>query len=128
MGANPIFELTRKLRRALKSGGRLHLDPAEVLVLLDEDIFEAISRLEAEELRKSCVPVIAAGTSSAVSGSTKGRTPDIGLSAGSTPEVEAALAPAARQRVLTAVNRITPRKLQSVPSPRTTLSSQPHAS
>jgi hypothetical protein len=113
MSSRPIFELTRKLRRALKSGGRLHLDPQEVLVLLDEDIFEAISRREAEELRKSCVPVIAAGTNSAVSGSTKGPTPDTGSSAGSTTEASA-LARGARARLLQAVEEISPRKLQSM--------------
>ncbi len=104
---HPVFELTRKLRRALKSGQRLHLDPAEVRVLLDEDIFGAISRLEAEELRKSCQPV-ASVISSADTGSTSDPTPASGASAGSSPVPVAALSRVERARGLAAAAGMIP--------------------
>lgn len=47
-------ELMRRLRRAARSGGRLHLEPAHVRALLDPRAYGTLSALEAEELNSLC--------------------------------------------------------------------------
>ena len=46
--------LARKLRSSVRTGRRLHLDAPEIAVLLMDEIYSVICRLEAEEMRIAC--------------------------------------------------------------------------
>jgi hypothetical protein len=83
--SHPIFELTKRLRSAAKTGRRLHLEPEHVELLLAEDIYSIITSIEAKEMRSACRAATANdnATSSATSGCGSGPTVEPGASAGS---------------------------------------------
>lgn len=49
---HPVFGLVDRLRSAIRTGRRLHLDPEHAKVLMDEEVYLALSRLEALEMRR----------------------------------------------------------------------------
>jgi hypothetical protein len=81
----PAVELAEKLRCAARCGGMLRLPPSLVSILMSDPIYEPISALEAEEIRRKCRAVTANdnATSSVTSGSGSGPTAGRGASAGS---------------------------------------------
>ena len=81
----PAVALAEKLRCAARRGGTLRLDATLVAILMSEPIYESISALEAEEIRRTCRAATANdnATSSATSGSGRGPTAEPGASAGS---------------------------------------------
>lgn len=81
----PAVELAEKLRCAAHRGGMLRLPPSLVSILMSDPIYEPISALEAEEIRRKCRAVTANdnATSSESSGSGSGPTAEPGASAGS---------------------------------------------
>jgi hypothetical protein len=99
----PIVSLAKKLRRSINNGTKLHLECEEAAVLLHDELYPAISRLEAEEMKKLC----ARGADndnklgSIISGNAP--EPEPGPSAGSKPELTDAVARAARARALSEV-------------------------
>ena len=50
--AHPVFGLVDRLRSAIRTGRRLHLDPEHAKVLMDDEVYLALSRLEAREMRR----------------------------------------------------------------------------
>ena len=52
--SHPVFGLVDRLRSSLRTGRRLHLDPEHAQVLMSEEIYAAIAKLEAEEIRRIC--------------------------------------------------------------------------
>jgi hypothetical protein len=50
--ASPVLGLVDRLRSAIRSGRRVHLEPEQAMVLMEEPVYLALSRLEARELRK----------------------------------------------------------------------------
>lgn len=82
----PAVELAEKLRSTARRGSMLRLPPSLVAVLMNERIYEQISALEAEEIRRICNAETANdnGTSSVTSGSGSGQTVELGASAGAT--------------------------------------------
>jgi hypothetical protein len=82
--SHPIFELTKRLRSAAKTGRRLHLEPEHVELLLAEDIYSIITSIEAKEMRSACRAATANdnATSSVTSGCGSGPTAKPGASAG----------------------------------------------
>ena len=83
--SHPIFELTKRLRSAAKTGRRLHLEPEHVELLLGEQIYSVITSIEAKEMRSACLAATTNdnATSSVTSGCGSGLTAEPGTSAGS---------------------------------------------
>ena len=81
----PAAELADKLRTTALRGSMLRLPPPLVAVLMNERIYEQISALEAEEIRRTCQAATANdnATSSVTSGSGSGPTVELGASAAS---------------------------------------------
>lgn len=82
----PALELAEKLRSTARRGSMLRLPPPLVAVLMNERIYEQISALEAEEIRRTCRAATANdnATSSVSSGCGSGQTAEPGASAGAT--------------------------------------------
>jgi hypothetical protein len=81
----PAVELAEKLRSTARRGSMLRLTPPLVAVLMNERIYEQISALEAEEIRRTCRAATANdnATSSVTSGCGSGPTAELGTSVGS---------------------------------------------
>jgi hypothetical protein len=104
---HPVFELLDKLRSSLRTGRKLHLDTASARVLLNPEIYETITRLEAEEMRKACARATANDNNLGSSGCGIGTARAHGSSAGLKSEVTAEVTSrGARQRLLGEVNLI----------------------
>lgn len=84
--SHPIFELTKRLRSAAKTGRRLHLEPEHVELLLREEIYSVMTAIEAKEMRAACRAATANdnATSLVTSGCGSGQTAEPGASAGAT--------------------------------------------
>lgn len=80
---HPVFPLVEKLRSAVRTGRKLHLSLEEVRVLLRDEIYQPIARLEAEEMRKACDALHTNDNNSETSGSGSALTPAPGVFAGS---------------------------------------------
>ena len=104
-----VASLAHKLRSAVRTGRRLHLDPGEIAVLLHDDIYSVISRLEADTMRKQCQFATANDNSLGIIGSGGDLAPEPGPSAGSKTDLEA-LSRGARARALSEVKLATLRK------------------
>lgn len=104
-----VAVLAHKLRSAAKTGRRLHLDPGQVAVLLHEDIYSVISRLEADAMRKQCA--LATANDNKFGPIISGNAPELepGTSAGSNAHVTDELSRGARQRALAEVKLATRR-------------------
>jgi hypothetical protein len=81
--AHPVFGLVDRLRSALRTGKRLRLEPEHAKVLMSEEIYIAISRLEAQEMRRLCEGQSNSDNRSATFGSGSGPSFTPGRSAGS---------------------------------------------
>jgi hypothetical protein len=81
--AHPVFGLVDRLRSALRTGKRLRLEPEQAKVLMSEEIYIAISRLEAQEMRRLCEGQTSSDNRSVTSGSGSGPSSTPGRSAGS---------------------------------------------
>ena len=81
-----MCELVDRLRSAARTGRRLHLEPVHVQLLLQPEIYNIITAMEAKEIRKACHDATANDndTKSATSGCGNGRTQAHGQYAGST--------------------------------------------
>src|SRR6266542_4720771 len=81
--ARPALTLLKKMRSSVRTGRKLHLTTEEIAILLRPEIYEAISRLEAEEMRRACaLNAENDNTGWAASGSGNAPTPELGASAG----------------------------------------------
>lgn len=102
--------LAHKLRSAAKTGRRLHLDPAQVGVLLHEEIYSVICRLEADAMRKQCA--LATANDNILGPIISGNAPELerGTSAGSNPHLTDALSRGARARALSEAKMVSRRK------------------
>lgn len=78
-----MFGLVDRLRSSLRTGRRLHLDPEHAQVLMSEEIYAAITKLEAEEIRRICQAGSANDIRSVTSGCGSGQGSAPGQSAGS---------------------------------------------
>jgi hypothetical protein len=107
----PIVSLARKLRRAINNSTKLHLECEEVAVLLHDEIFPAISRLEAEEMKKKCARAADNDNRLGIIGSGSDRTAARGASAGSNAAERDAMSRGARLRLSEALSELNhPRK------------------
>lgn len=99
-GTHPVFSLLKKLRSSVRTGRKLHLSTEEIAILLRPEIYEAISRLEAEEMRIACaLSAENDNTSWAAFGSGSALTPEPGASAGSNGVDKGAIQRGARLRL-----------------------------
>lgn len=80
---HPVFGLVDRLRSAIRTGRRLHLDPEQAKVLMEDDVYLALSRLEAREMRRLSTPESSSASGSAISGSGSDQRSSPGISAGS---------------------------------------------
>ena len=55
---SPVIELAKRLRRAARNGGRLHLEPCQVAILMGDNIYGVICALEAKEIRSACAATV----------------------------------------------------------------------
>jgi hypothetical protein len=80
---HPVLGLLDRLRSAVRTGRRLHLEPQHARVLLSEEIYAAITKLEAEEIRQACEAEGANDSRLVTSGCGSDRVSAPGRSAGS---------------------------------------------
>lgn len=109
--AQPVFTLLKKLRSSVRTGRKLHLDREEIAILLRPEIYDAISRLEAEEMRRVCALDADNDNSLGIIGSGSDLAPKRGQSAGLKTDLEA-LSRGARARALSEVKLTTRRRKQ----------------
>lgn len=81
--AHPVFGLVDRLRSAIRTGRRLRLEPEQVQVLMDEQVYLALSRLEAREMRRLSGAGARTASRSAITGFGNGQECSPGRSAGS---------------------------------------------
>lgn len=101
----------KKFRSAVRTGRKLHLNTEEIAILLRPEIYETISRLEADEMRKACaLSADNDNISWAASGYGSGPTPEPGASAGSSVAATDAMSRGARQRLSEAMLEVRHRR------------------
>lgn len=81
--AHPVFGLVDRLRSAIRTGRRLRLEPEQAEILMNDEIYLAISRLEAREMRRLARAETSSDTRSATSGCGSAAGSSLGRSAGS---------------------------------------------
>jgi hypothetical protein len=109
--AAPIVSFAKKLRRSINNGTKLHLDCEEVAVLLHDEIYPAISRLEAEEIKKRCAREADNDNRLGIIGCGSDPTVAPGASAGSSAGEMDAMSRGARLRLFEAMSELKrPRK------------------
>lgn len=116
---HPVFGLVDRLRSAIRTGRRLHLDPEHVKVLMEDDVYLALSRLEAREMRRLSVADITSDKSLATSGSGSGQKFSLGTSAGSSAVPMDVVSRGASQLLRKEAALIVRRQKRSTPSLRT---------
>ena len=111
---NPVFGLIDRIRSAGRTGRRLHLDPAHVNVLMEEDVYLVLTRLEAREMQK----LSGRGNDSSSVTSGFGSVPNASprMSVGSNAIPPDAASRGASQFLRAEVARTLRRKKQSMPS------------
>lgn len=112
--SHPAIELANRLRSAVKTGRRLHLDPCHVAVLMGTPIYEVISAFEAQEIRKSCADAATNDNRLGPFGSGNAQTMEHGASAGSNIVPLEAASRGARSRLSEAVLELHLRNKQSM--------------
>jgi hypothetical protein len=110
---NPVFGLVDRIGSAGRTGRRLHLEPEHVKVLMEEDVYLALSRLEAREMQRLSAT---SASSSANSGCGNAPSASPGTSAGSNAIPPDAVSRGASQFLRAEVERTLRRKRQSMPS------------
>jgi hypothetical protein len=106
-----VFTLLKKLRSSVRTGRKLHLDGEEIAILLRPEIYEAISRLEAEEMRRTCaLNADNDNTSWGASGCGSVSTPGPGAFAGSSAVAADAIQRGARLRLSEAMSEVRHRR------------------
>jgi hypothetical protein len=80
--ASPVLELVDRLRSAIKTGRKVHLELEQAMVLMEEPVYLALSRLEARELRRLSAAEVDSGNRSVSSGFGSGPSFSPGRSAG----------------------------------------------
>lgn len=113
---HPIFGLVDRLRSAVRTGRRLHLDPEHAQVLMDDQVYLALSRLEAREMRRLLEAAAGAATSLVNSGSGKDPVSSPGTSAGSSAICTDAVSRGASQLLRQEVDLTLRRKRRSMHS------------
>jgi hypothetical protein len=112
---HPVFGLVDRLRSAVRTGRRLHLDPEHVQVLMDDQVYLALSKLEAREMRR-LLEAAGTATSLASSGSGSGPGSSPGTSAGSSAICTDAVSRGASQLLRQEVDLTLRRKRRSMHS------------
>jgi hypothetical protein len=102
----PVLSLAKKLRRSINNGTKLHLEFEEAAVLLHDEVFPAISRLEAEEMKKKCARDADNDNSLGVIGSGSAPTAARGASVGSSAAEMDAMSRGARLRLSEAMSEL----------------------
>jgi hypothetical protein len=105
--AQPVLTLLKKLRSSVRTGRKLHLDREEITILLRPEIYESISRLEAEEMRRACVLNADNDNKLGTIGSGSAPTVGHGASAGSNAADMGAMSRGARLRLCEAMSGLT---------------------
>lgn len=80
--SHPVLSLVDRLRSAIRTGRRLHLEPEHAELLMTDEIYLALSKLEALEMRRLCAEQTS-DSGSATSGFGSGRSSSPGQSVGS---------------------------------------------
>ena len=105
--AQSVLTLLKKLRSSVRTGRKLHLDTEEIAIILRPEIYEAICKLEAEEMRKACaLSSDNDNTSWAASGCGNVPTPERGASAGSSVAATDVMSRGARLRLSEALSEL----------------------
>jgi hypothetical protein len=102
----PVLSLAKKLRRSINNRTKLHLEFEEVTVLLHDEVFPAISRLEAEEMKKKCAVAPDNDNRLGIIGCGSDPTAARGASAGSNAAEKDAMSRGARLRLCEALSEL----------------------
>lgn len=103
---HPVFSMTVKIKKAAHSGKSIKLTVAEVEILMRDEIYLAITRLEAEEMRKACASDADNDNSSVASGYGSATTPELGASVGLSEDETDAMSRGARLRLSEAISEV----------------------
>lgn len=112
--AHPVIELAKRLRRAARNHGRLHLEPCHVAILMSADIYGVICAREAEEFRRACADAAVNDNSVGIIGFGSAQTTEPGASAGSDTATMELVSRGARLRLFEAMSEAQLRKKQSM--------------
>lgn len=104
---HPVHSVTEKIKKAARTGKSIRFTITEVEVLLREEIYQPIARLEAEEMRKACAREGENDNSLGIIGSGSARTPAPGASAGLSADAMDVMSLGARQRLSEAMLELT---------------------
>lgn len=103
---HPVHSVTEKIKKAARTGKSIRFTIAEVEVLLRDEIYQPIARLEAEEMRKACAREGDNDNSLGIIGSGSGPTAGPGASAGSNAAEMEAMSRGARLRLSEAISEL----------------------
>jgi hypothetical protein len=110
--AEPILSLLKKLRSSARTNRRLHFDPEEREILLEDEIYQLLCQREAKVMRKLCALDADNDNSLGIIGSGSGRTTEPGASAGSSAAETEVVSRGARLRLSEARSELLLRKKQ----------------
>ena len=109
---HPVFSMTGKIKKAAQTGKPVRFTTAEVEILLRDEIYLAITRLEAEVMRNECARDPDNDNSLGIIGSGNAPTAAPGASAGSSAGATDVMSLGARQRLSEAMSEVALRKKQ----------------
>ena len=105
--------LAQRLRRAARTGRRLHLHPSHVAILMNVEIYGAIAALEAQEIRRPCAETVSNDNNVGTIGFGNAQTPGRGSSLGLNAAEVDVVSQGARRRLTEARSELQLRKKQS---------------
>lgn len=100
----PFTEITKRMRRAVRNGERLHLEPEHVIALMTSEVYQELTRLEAREAEEEW----RSRSGSEIFGSRGAPTGASGQSVGTTEPLE----PAVENRLAAATSAMVIRQSQ----------------
>lgn len=104
--AHPVFSMTEKIKKVARTGKTARFTAAEIEILLRDEIYLAITRLEAEVMREACDRDADNDNSSAAFGCGNAQTQEHGASAGLSVGTEDAMSRGARRRLSEAMSEV----------------------
>lgn len=104
--SHPAFSITDKIKKAAQTGRPPKFTIPEVQILLRDEIYSAIARLEAEEMRKACEFDADNDNSWAATGFGNEQTQALGASAGSSAGAGDVMSLGARRRLSVAMSEV----------------------
>ena len=103
---HPVYSVTEKIKKAARTGKPIRFTPSEIEILLRDEIYLGITRLEAEVMRNECARDGDNDNSLGIIGSGSAPTAGLGASAGSNAAEMDAMSRGARLRLSEAISEL----------------------